>query len=228
MEGNAQKIFLMPGFDGTGELFYPITPLLGCNIVVVRYKDECVFDDYVESVADLLPKEDAVLIAESFSGPVALALMARYPERIRCTVLCATFAVSPFRFLTRLARFVPSLFFGPNPTQRMILKTFCLDNESDPALLSKAVSVIRSVPARTLKSRFGILANIDMEPILSCITTKILYLQAKQDKIVAPDLSRQLVQGLPNASVCEVGGPHLLLQSRPNECAEIIKSFANI
>ena len=225
MKDGNQKIFLMPGFDGTGRLFAPIKPLLASNVVVVQYKDECAFNDYVESVAALLPASNAVLIAESFSGPVALALMAHYPERIKCGVLCATFAISPFRFFTRLSQFMPSVFFGPNPTQPTMLRTFCLDRESDPALIPSAVSVIRSVPAGTIKSRLKVLADIDLRPLLSHIAIPVLYLQATQDKIVSHHLSRELVQGLSNVIVRKIDGPHLLLQARPEKCAKIINSF---
>lgn len=215
----------MPGFDGTGELFGPLQNVLGLDAVVVQYRNERVLDDYIETVAALLPEENAVLIAESFSGPVALALTARYPARIKCVVLCATFAVSPFRFLTQLSRFVPSIFFGPNPTQRSMIETFCLGKNADPMLVSKALSVIRSVPADTIKSRLEVLADVDIRPLLTRINTPTLYLQALQDEVVSPSLSRELIQGLPNNKLCKIDGPHLLLQARPNECADAIKSF---
>ncbi len=221
------NIFLLPGFDGTGELFAPLQSALGKDIqaVVIHYRDEFLFEDYIDSVTSLLPPKNVILIAESFSGPIALALMARYPSRIRCCVLCSTFAVSPFHNLTRLARFVPTRFFGANPAQRAMLKIFCFDKESDPALLTKALSVIRSVPARTIKSRLNVLANLDMRPLLSRITIPILYLQAMQDKIVSPQLSRELVNGLPNVIVRKLNGPHLLLQTRAEDCAEVIMPF---
>lgn len=153
--GAAAKLLLLPGFDGTGELFAPLVSALGSDhdALAVRYRDEVQLDDYVESVSAALPSEGAILIAESFSGPIALALMARYPSGIRCALLCATFAVSPFRSLTRLARFVPSPLFGPSPTQPTMLRAFCLDRQSDSGLLPRAVAVIRSVSSTTIKAR---------------------------------------------------------------------------
>jgi pimeloyl-ACP methyl ester carboxylesterase len=220
-------MLLLPGFDGTGELFAPLVAALGSDHDprVVRYQDEVELDDYVESVSAALPSEGASLIAESFSGPIALALMARYPSRIRCAVLCATFAISPFRTLTRLARFVPSPLFGPSPTQRTMLRIFCLDRHGDSGLLPRAVAVIRSVPCTTIKARLRILAGIDLQGLLSEIRTPVLYLKASRDRIVAPSLSQALVSGLPNVTTKEVDGPHLLLQSRPLECARLIASF---
>jgi pimeloyl-ACP methyl ester carboxylesterase len=221
------SILLLPGFDGTGELFAPLQLALGgrFSTTVVRYRDEHTLGDYVDSVESLLPAQDAVLVAESFSGPIALAVMARHPKRIRCAVLCATFPVSPFRLLTRLARFVPTSFFGANPAQRAILRTFCFDRKSDPSVVARALSVIRSVPASALKSRLNLLADIDMRAHLSQISVPVLYLQALQDRVVATRLSQQLIDALPNVTVRKLDGPHLLLQSRPHECAEAITSF---
>jgi pimeloyl-ACP methyl ester carboxylesterase len=221
------SLLLLPGFDGTGELFAPLQSALGDGVsaTVVRYRDEQVLEDYVESVAAQLPERDAVLVAESFSGPVALMLMSRYPKRIKRAVLCATFATSPFRFLTRLARFVPTPLFGPAPTQPAILRAFCFDNSTEQELTMKALSVIRSVPAHTIKQRLNILAGLDMVSLLPGIEAPILYLQATRDKVVGPDLGRQLTDGLPNVEVHCIDGPHLLLQCRPRESAQAISSF---
>src|SRR5687767_13530285 len=100
---NNLPLVLLPGFDGTGKLFGPLQAALGTDVVsrTVRYDAERSLEDYIDTVTRILPQENAVLVAESFSGPVALSLLARHPTRIKCAVLCATFAVSPFRSLTR-------------------------------------------------------------------------------------------------------------------------------
>ena len=221
------QVFLLPGFDGTGELFTPLQSALDNDIstTVVRYQNEYMFEDYVDSVTSSLPPQNAVLIAESFSGPIAIALMARYPSRIKCAVLCTTFATSPFRLLTRAAQFVPRVFFGPNPTQSAILQTFCFDKNSPSDIVEKALSVIRSVPSHVIKSRLQVLSRLDMRPQLSQIKAPVLYLRAMQDRIVSVNLSQELIRGLPNVTEQIFDGPHLLLQSRANECAQTIIPF---
>ncbi|TNG03255.1 MAG: alpha/beta hydrolase [Gammaproteobacteria bacterium] len=221
------KIFLLPGIDGTGEFFVPLKKALGPNTEtnVVRYKDERTFEDYVESVASLLPDENAVLIAESFSGPIALALMERYPSRIKCAVLSATFAISPFRKLTKVAEYVPTVFFTPNPLQARIVKTFCLPKEPESELLNLVMQVIYSITPITRKERLAVLSKVDMRPILSKITQPVLCLKASQDRVVAATLADMLVSGLPNVEVCEINGPHMLLQTCPDECAHEIIRF---
>jgi pimeloyl-ACP methyl ester carboxylesterase len=224
---NSFSLLLLPGFDGTGELFQPLQSILDKTIAtrVCRYTTEESFDDYVETAAAMLPLENAVLLAESFSGPVALALMARYPGRIVGAVLCATFAVSPFRLLTRVARVLPTSLFHPTSLQRHLVERFCLNGESDEILMEQVVAASRSASASTIQRRLQVLADIDMRSLLPRISAPVLYLQAMRDRIVGARLSRALTGLLPQVTVRQVEGPHLLLQSRPVECAAAISSF---
>ena len=131
----------------------------------------------------------------------------------------------PVRLLTRAAQFVPRVFFGPNPTQSAILRTFCFDKNSASHIVEKALSVIRSVPSHVIKSRLQVLSRLDMRPQLSQIKAPVLYLRAMQDRIVSVNLSQELIRGLPNVTEQIFDGPHLLLQSRANECAQTIIPF---
>lgn len=224
---NSFSLLLLPGFDGTGELFQPLQAVLDKTVAtrVCRYTQENSFGDYVDSAAAMLPPENAVVLAESFSGPIALALMARYPSRIARAVLCASFAVSPFRSLTRAAWFLPTSLFHPSPLQRHVLKHFCLNGESDGMLMDQAVAVARSLRATTVQRRLQVLSNIDMTPLLPRITAPVLYLQAVRDRVVGARVSRELTSLLPQVTVRQIDGPHLLLQSRPTECAAAISNF---
>lgn len=66
---NSLQLVLLPGFDGTGELFWPLRAALGEDVAsaTVRYDAERSLDEYIDSVARILPHENAVLVAESFS-----------------------------------------------------------------------------------------------------------------------------------------------------------------
>lgn len=218
-------LVLLPGLDGTGELFAPLIDALGDGIQssVVRYESERSFDNYVDAAAKALPPRNAVLVAESFSGPVALALCARLPATIKGLVLCATFAQSPFRSLLQLARLIPSTLFRPSPTQPWMLRHACLNG--DDRLLQRAVTVLRSVPASRMQDRLTTLATIDVRPLLASVHVPTLYLRATRDRVVHRRLGRALTDKLSNVVVQEIDGPHLLLQSRPRECADAILRF---
>lgn len=220
---------LLPGLDGTGELFSPLIEALdeGAQTTVVRYIAERSFDDYVTTAASALPERGAIVIAESFSGPVALALAARHPTRIRRLALCATFARSPFRFLLRASQFAPMSFFGPNPTQRSVLRHFCFNNEVDEALLDRVVGILRSVPAITIRDRLNALASIDVRSLLHEICVPTLYLTASRDRIVSARLSNEVTNAVANTDKVTIEGPHLLLQARPHQCAAALKQFVS-
>jgi pimeloyl-ACP methyl ester carboxylesterase len=221
----APHFVLLPGLDGTGELFAPLLDALGENVTtsVVRYGAELTFDEYVESAAKALP-DRCVLIAESFSGPVAIAVAARHPGKVRCLVLCATFAVGPFRSLLSGAKFVPSRLFRPNPLLPTIVNHFCFSGDSI-SLRPSPVAVVSTVPPAIMRARLACLGGIDVRPLLPRISTPVLYLRASKDRIVSSRLSRELTSQLSNVTVTEIDGPHLLLQTRPRECAAAINGF---
>lgn len=221
----APHLVLLPGLDGTGELFAPLLQALGEDVTtsVVRYGAELTFDEYVESAAKALP-ERCVLIAESFSGPVAIALAARHPGKVRGLVLCATFATSPFRPLARMARFVPKRLFRSSPLSATVLNYFSLSGDSADVRPSP-VAVASSVPPAIMRARLACLGTVDVRPLLNRVTAPVLYLRGSKDKIVSARLSRELTSRLPTVTVAEINGPHLLLQTRPRECAAAIGTF---
>jgi pimeloyl-[acyl-carrier protein] methyl ester esterase len=216
---------LLPGLDGSGELFAPLLQALGENVTttVVRYGNELTFDEYVESAAKALP-ERCVVIAESFSGPVAIAVAARHPGKVLGLVLCATFAVSPFRTLLRAARFVPARLFRPSPLTPAMVNHFCF-NGAPISLRASPVAVLSTIPPAIMRARLSCLAAVDVRPLLSRVTSPVLYLRASSDRIVNSRLGRRLTSHLRSVTVKQIDGPHLLLQSRPAECAAEIASF---
>lgn len=220
-------MILLPGFDGTGELFDPLVAALSPphRTTVIRYRDERTLDDYVDTVSAALPEQGATLIAESFSGPIALALMARHPAKIQRAVLCATFVESPFQVLTKLARYVPTAMFGLRLGQRAMLRQFCLDDTCDPSLMDQALNVVKSMPGAAVAARLNVLAELQVRTLCQNIHTPILILRATGDRLVSSSRYRQLIEALPGAVVRDIDGPHLLLQSRPRECAQAIDEF---
>lgn len=221
----APHLVLLPGLDGTGELFAPLLQALGDDVTtsVVRYGTELTFDEYVETAAKALP-EQCVLIAESFSGPVAIAVAARYPGKVLGLVLCATFATSPFRALLRGAKFVPSRLFRPNALLPAMVNYFCFSGAT-VSLRPSPVAAVCSVPPAIMRARLACLAATDVRALLSRIASPVLYLRASNDRTVSSRLGHQLTSQLSNVRVTEIDGPHLLLQTRPRECAAAIASF---
>lgn len=220
-------MLLLPGLDGTGRLFAPLQAALteDFDAFAIAYGDEFRFEEYVETVAGTMSDTGNVLFAESFSGPIALALMRQFPMRIRCAVLCATFAVSPFRTLCRAAGMVPTWGFRSGSLRRNLIRRFALNGEMHHAIFPEMLEVIDSVPTTVTRSRLELLSQVDMRPILTEIHQPVLYLQASRDRVVGPRLSRQLIDGLPQVDARIFDGPHMLAQTRPHDIALAIEGF---
>ncbi len=92
-------LVLLPGLDGTGELFAPLLAALlrQLPVTVLRYPDDPHLD--IEQLADgvvaQLPDAPLTLLAESFSGLVAAELLRRGEPRLRGLILTASFMQPP-------------------------------------------------------------------------------------------------------------------------------------
>src|SRR5262245_42706994 len=106
-----RRIVLLPGLDGTGALFENFVRAApsGVSLEVVPIPPEPL--GYRELVDRLGPTlhltADTILVAESFSGPLAILLAAQY--RVAALVLCNSFVVPPRARLFRVLA-MPLLF----------------------------------------------------------------------------------------------------------------------
>jgi pimeloyl-[acyl-carrier protein] methyl ester esterase len=94
------RTFVLPGLDGSAELRAEFVTALAPEFeaTVLAYPNDIPldYDGLTEWARQRLPTDEAfVLIAESFSGPVAIKLAAARPEGLIGVVLTATFACSP-------------------------------------------------------------------------------------------------------------------------------------
>lgn len=222
----SDPILLLPGFDGTGKLFADFVASIDepKRASAASYRDEEVFDDYVQTVAGLLPSEPSVLIAESFSGPIAIALMQRYPRRIKKAVLCATFLRSPFRLVTQFAHFLPTRMLGASIVTKQVLASVCLNGEP-PQVIERAFEIVSYLPPRAIKQRLELLSQVDVRQIARDLKTPTLILQPTRDRLVGAVGYRELANALPAAMLQKIDAPHLLLQAKPSECWRHIREF---
>ncbi len=95
-----RKLFLLPGMDGTGTLFGPFVEALpeGFKGMPVAYPVDrpLSYSELAELVRKRLPvSESFVLLAESFSTPIAIQIAAENPPGLKAVILVAGFATSP-------------------------------------------------------------------------------------------------------------------------------------
>jgi pimeloyl-ACP methyl ester carboxylesterase len=215
----------MPGLDGTGKLFAPIIPLLQphFDLTVVTYPDLGSFNEYVDCAQGQLPDEPGYsLVAESFSGPVALTLLARRAGQTGPSVLCSTFARSPLATFTRMASHVPEQMFSIGALSEFYLDVDDVADEDFSETQPLPINVMEQIDGVLLKRRISVFSRIDVSALLPQIEIPILYLHAKLDRVLSENDAVMMQQNLPNFSRTDIDGPHLLLQSRPQQCAELI------
>ena len=221
-------LVLLPGMDGTGDLFEPFIVALGGEFIVKRvvYPNVVISHLELESVArSMIPQGPYILIGESFSGPIAILLAASALSQLRGLILCCTFARNPrpmFSGLRQLINFLPLALAPVAVVARVLLGRF-----STPALELTLAQALAQVSGPVLRSRLQDVLVVDVSEKLSAITVPVLYLRASQDTLVPSSASELLVRLNSRVEIVEINAPHFLLQAAPVKAAKVVASFVH-
>lgn len=221
---------ILPGLDGTGRLSSAFLAAMRARSVedaaALAYPvDRCLDHAALATHArGLLPRDRPfVLLAESFSGPIGLSIAADPPAGLRGLILSTTFARAPLRGCAPLA---PLLRYAPvRSTPTALLTPALLGPWSTPALRGALRDTLRDVAAEVLRDRAARSLRVDHRTCLPRIHLPTLVLQARQDRVLSSRSSAALAAGIAGARLIAVDGPHLLLQTRAEACAEIVADF---
>ena len=170
----------------------------------------------------LLPRDQGfVVVAESFSGPIAIRLAADPPPGLQGVILVATFAASPTRIPAGLLRpLLPSLVLAPAPGWPI---TRLLLGFSPPESLCTALlQAIHSVEPAVLHHRIVEVLEVDVTPQLRRAAVPLRYLRAAQDRVVPARCGKLVARLVPKLEPITIPGPHLLLQREAQAAATVI------
>jgi pimeloyl-[acyl-carrier protein] methyl ester esterase len=227
---NQINLFLLPGLDGTGQLFHPLSANLPEYLVpcLIQYPPD-IFLDYnllVEYARERISTDKPfVLLAESFSGPVALELAASERCNLVAVILCATFISNPApKPLSWIGSLLGAMLFKLTPP-RFLIRYYLLGQRASEQLVNNFMSAVQSVSGKVLLSRLKCIFNVDAKDALRACPVPILYLSGKQDKLVSERSLQEIRAIKPEVEVARIDGPHLLLQREPVESAEAIDGF---
>lgn len=173
-----------------------------------------------------LPDQDRFLVvAESFSGPIALRLAAAPPPGLAGVVLVASFARSPLRLPAGLVGpLLPALARLPTPSG-LLVRTL-LGDGAPAALGSALLAAVASVEPAVLAQRSASVLSVDERPAAACALVPMAYLQADADRVVPARCGEELALLVPGLERHRLPGPHLLLQREPRATAARILGFA--
>lgn len=174
---NIKQLVLLPGLDGTGELFVDFIVALPVPLVArpVPYPT-----DHFLSHSELLPivanaapsAESFVLLAESFSAPLAIRYAAIRPVNLAALVICAGFATNPVTYLTVLLKAAAKPFVFKCTPPDSIIKHYLAGTDAPPGLLRSIRRVLRSVSPSVLSSRLHEVLNCDLRNDLARLASR--------------------------------------------------------
>lgn len=195
------KVVALPGLDGTGALLVPFAEASGARIVSYPPDRELTFDEYVAIAARDVDR-DTILVAESFSGPVAVRIAAN--QQVRALVLVASFVTPP---LPRVLRALPLATLARLQVPDWLLSYWMLSPYATKERVREFRAAIGAVAPRVLASRMRIALSVDERESLKRVTAPVLNLRGTRDRLV---FARP-----PAGELAWLEAPHAVLYTQP-------------
>ncbi len=222
------SLIVLPGLDGTGKFLANFIQALGAAVEarIIGYPTDIPlgYEELERRVRAVLPQDRPfVLLGESFSGPIAVRIAADAPAGLAGVILCGTFAKNPY---PRLGWAAPLAFLVPiKSLPRWIRAPLMWGSKDSARAPPRAERAIAAVAGAVVRRRISALLGVDATEHLRRINVPALILYARHDRVVPYAASQWLFKHLPHAEAAPIDGPHLLLQSRPQECVERVMKF---
>lgn len=221
---------LLPGLDGSGRLFAPLLAAgprgFAPRVVPLPADRPRSYDQYLEALRPALPRRGSwALLAESFSGPLAVRLAADRPRGLVALVLVATFLHRPLQpWLRPLAPLVgPALFTFP--LQPAVIRLLLAGGDGPDEVVAAIQRATSAVPAAVLARRAREALAVDVRQALAATAAPLLYLGPSGDRLLRTDVVDDVLAARPDATTALLDGPHAILQVRPQACLAHLEPF---
>ncbi len=225
-----KHLVLLPGLDGTGELFVDFIAALSesWTATPVAYPTDrfLSYTDLRPLVSAAVPQSKRfVLVAESFSTPLAVWYAATNPPGLVAVVICGGFVGSPVpRWSGIVKAFAKPWLFRLKPP-RTIVEHFLLGQNAPFDLLQKLHHALQRVSPDVLSSHVQEALDCDARDDLRRTTVPLLYLEATSDRLLSPSCKEEFSKLRPDTLFRSIPAPHLLLQREPQKSAAVILAF---
>jgi pimeloyl-[acyl-carrier protein] methyl ester esterase len=225
-----KHLVLLPGLDGTGQLFTEfLTALphtLTATVVAYPTKRFLTYSELLQLVGAAVPKtEPFLLLAESYSTPIALKYAATKPSNLAAVILCAGFISTPIASWSPLVKIVAKPWIFRLRPPRFVLEYFLIGQNAPPPLIQTLRQTLQLVHPEVLSDRVREVLNCDVRIDLARTTVPIMYVRASQDRLLAASCHQEILRIRPDIVLEEIEAPHMLLQREPERGANLIAAF---
>lgn len=198
----------------------------GAAAVVISYPpDQPMGYGELETFArGMLPSQPFILVGESFSGPLAIALAASYPTIVRGVVLVGSFVRSPIKGPPWLKSVIARVPIWRIPLR--MIAAFAFGRWSSKTLRTRLSAAMAPVAPQAWRARLRAVLFVDASEALRSVRAPVLYLRGTSDRMVSRNSWQRIKELLPSARLAELDGPHFVLQARPVESAAQVAAFA--
>jgi pimeloyl-ACP methyl ester carboxylesterase len=228
--GKTRRLVLLPGMDGTAEMFAPLLEQLPPHIepIVVTYplRGPDGYDDLLPAVlAAVRAAAPCAVLGWSFSGPLAVRAAATLAEHVRALVLVSSFVTAPIPWLSLTGPLLCTPAFAVMRVVRR-LPIWLLRPSHDPLRRAKA-RIWQTVPAATLANRARAIRAVDVRAELVRCGQPLLYLRGTADRIVRTHNVECIRKLRPDLQVAAIPGGHFALFSAAAAGAAAIARFVD-
>ena len=225
-----KHLVLLPGLDGTGELFVDFIAALSesWTATIVAYPTDRLlsYTDLRPFVSAAVPESQRfVLVAESFSTPLAIWYAAANPQNLTAVVICAGFVGSPVSGWSGIVKALAKPWLFRLKPPRTIVEYFLLGQNAPPDLLHKLRRALLRVSPDVLSGRVQEALDCDARDDLRRTTVPLLYLEATYDRLLSSSCKEEFSHLRPDTLFKPVPAPHLLLQREPQKAATVMMAF---
>ena len=223
-------LVLLPGLDGTGNLFAPLIPELPrtLNVITAAYPSArfMPYPELVSWLSELVPRDGPfAILGESYGSTVAVKFAATHPPNLTGVILCAGFISNPVRKWGPLPKLLARpLFFRFRPPD-VLREYFTLGFGSPESLKLALRRAVRSANTEAFAKRARAAIDCDAREEIRQVKVPVLYLQASEDRLVGSDCLDEIKRLRPETISISIRAPHLLLQREPRAAAEAISRF---
>ena len=196
----------------------------GRSSSIVAYPSDSLlaYPALVEFVGDRLPEGRFVILGESFSGPIAVEIAARLPDKVAGVILAASFVRRPVAFGNSLAR---AWLSARLPRFRAVISAGLFGQFATPERTRILQEALNIVPHQTFAFRIGEIASVDKRRRLSDVQCPLLYMHGRRDVVVRRNAMQTVLNASQTGTAAYVDGPHAFLTTHVAESVAAVEAF---